>query len=477
MFLKGGKWFTPPGCNPLREDGRKPIVRVVSGDTWSLEAKADAPDGSPATPANSSVEFVLAENQFSPPMWTGTWLSGIEPYRNRPGYVRISIPHQFTRTVRRGSYMFSLRVSDRMRSTYGTQLAGNFLVEYMPTSDQHSIPYRDGTSEIFTCGQGSGDVTPAPTEDASLAALRSALEAKGVDVPEGATLADMPRLVEAIPSAHPVQGRYIRLGVGPIDILDCREPMLMDFSTLVSYSNLFQGCLAKQIVLPPSLPLDLAASADNLFAGCVNLEHMELPEGFGRNVTACNGMFGSCVSMQSLELPEGFGRNVTSCKSMFYNMSALKDMVLPPGFASGAGVPVDTGDMFISCISLQSVTFSSGFTMGGSTSPFSRCTSLKAVRFPVKGTVIISENSANVSRNMFLTTPNLEEISGNFETSQSMYLGGCTLLTRESLLNVIRCLAPVSGDNAPVLALGATNLAKLTDDEKSAATDKGWMLA
>lgn len=143
----------PPGCNPLRDEDRMPILRVVSGDTWVVDADIVAPDGGPASPNNCCVEFVLSENQFSPPMWTGKWMSGIVPDENRHGLVHVKIPREITRTIRRGSYMFSMRVSDMMHYEYSTQLAGNFLVEYLPTSDQHSIPYRDGTSEIFSGGE------------------------------------------------------------------------------------------------------------------------------------------------------------------------------------------------------------------------------------------------------------------------------------------------------------------------------------
>jgi len=124
-----------------------PVLKVVSGDTWTIDAELMAADGGPASPKNSHVEFVLAENQFSPPIWTGEWMNGILPDINRPGLVHVLIPRDITKTLRRGSYMFSMRVSDMMRYSFNTQLKGNFLVEYMPTSDQHSIPYRDGTRE------------------------------------------------------------------------------------------------------------------------------------------------------------------------------------------------------------------------------------------------------------------------------------------------------------------------------------------
>ena len=158
----------PPGCSPLRDGDRMPVLKAVSGDTWVVDAELCAADGGPASPGNSYVEFVLAENQFSPPIWTGTWMSGVLPDANRAGLVHVMIPRVVTKALRRGSYMFSMRVSDRMKYFFDTQLKGNFLVEYMPTSDQHSIPYRDGTSEIFGAqgGEGSEDsseTTPTPT--------------------------------------------------------------------------------------------------------------------------------------------------------------------------------------------------------------------------------------------------------------------------------------------------------------------------
>lgn len=150
MFVKNR--IGPPGCNPLRDEDRMPVLKVVSGDTWVVDADLVAADGGPASPGNSYVEFVLAENRFSPPIWTGEWVNGISPDENRPGLVHVKIPRDITRALRRGSYMFSLRVADKMKYFFDTQLAGNFLVEYMPTSEQHSIPYRDGTSEIFSSG-------------------------------------------------------------------------------------------------------------------------------------------------------------------------------------------------------------------------------------------------------------------------------------------------------------------------------------
>ena len=54
----------------------------------------------------------------------------------------------------------------------------------------------------------------------------------------------------------------------------------------------------------------------------------------------------------------------------------------------------------------------------------------------------------------------------------------CPLLSRDSLLNIISVLFNYVGTGTTkTLSLGTTNLAKLTDEEKAVATEKGWTLA
>ena len=56
----------------------------------------------------------------------------------------------------------------------------------------------------------------------------------------------------------------------------------------------------------------------------------------------------------------------------------------------------------------------------------------------------------------------------------------CPKLTHDSLMTIINCLKDYSdytGTTSWVCTLGTTNLAKLTDEEKAIATEKGWTLA
>lgn len=70
----------------------------------------------------------------------------------------------------------------------------------------------------------------------------------------------------------------------------------------------------------------------------------------------------------------------------------------------------------------------------------------------------------------------LKNLGGFTGLKINVDLSGSTDLTKESLLNVINEAADVTS-NPKTLTFGATNLAKLTDEEKAIATSKGWTLA
>lgn len=133
----------PPGTNPALEEDRIPVVRVVNGDTWTLEASVVNPvTRLPATDRDTVLKFVLAENRFTAAIWTGSWHVGIEPSDTIRGLVRITVPKEVSDSLRRGVYAFSLLVTDDLGVVRETQLKGHFQVEYEPTSVVHNIPYR-----------------------------------------------------------------------------------------------------------------------------------------------------------------------------------------------------------------------------------------------------------------------------------------------------------------------------------------------
>ena len=135
----------PGGITPPSDDDRMPIWRAVNSDDLMLTTTLSVPGhpGIPATPLNSRVNFVLSQDRFSHcPLWRSSWNSGVTPVDGRPGLVRIKIDSSVSRTLRRGSYAFSMDITDVYGKNRSTVLAGSLLVEYEPSSDNHDIPYR-----------------------------------------------------------------------------------------------------------------------------------------------------------------------------------------------------------------------------------------------------------------------------------------------------------------------------------------------
>jgi hypothetical protein len=120
------------------------VWQVQSGDQNMLTVRLTLRDGiTPVTPGNSLVTFTLAETQFNPqPIWTGDWLDGIVQKDEASGVVEITIPNRIMDRLRRGGYVFAVRVSDRLKNGTYTAFTGSMLVEYAVGGPQHDIPYK-----------------------------------------------------------------------------------------------------------------------------------------------------------------------------------------------------------------------------------------------------------------------------------------------------------------------------------------------
>lgn len=170
------------------------------------------------------------------------------------------------------------------------------------------------------------------------AALKTAIAAKGVAVPEGTKLTDMPALVEQI-STEPVP-------------TNPRAVFAYDKSTT-------------SIVVPNTLVVDMLAVDDltNCFSNCSSLSSISFPDGFGSTAVNIGGCFSSCTSLKSLVLPDGFGQNATMLAfnrivGCFYNCSALESLHLPSGFGQKA---TNLVNCFTNCTALKTITGNPNF--------------------------------------------------------------------------------------------------------------------
>ena len=279
---------------------------------------------------------------------------------------------------------------------------------------------------------------------AAHAALKEAIAAKGVAVPDGAKLTDMPALVEQIQT----------------------DPVPTNPRAVFSYDD------ATSIVVPKTMVVADMTSATNLhscFVGCTSLTSLTLPDGFGRMATDLTSCFNRCTSLKSLTLPDGFGRMAIKLDSVFYYCTSLTSLTLPDGFGR---IAENLYLCFYHCDSLTSLTLPDGFgrTATNMNSCIASCPALTSLTLPDG-----FGRTATLTSSCLGYCPELTTITGNPNFKSSIDLSRSTKLTHDSIMVVINGLQTVTSSKK--LTLGSTNLAKLTDEEKKIATDKGWTLA
>ena len=126
---------------------------------------------------------------------------------------------------------------------------------------------------------------------------------------------------------------------------------------------------------------------------------------------------------------------------------------------------------FNNCSDIVSVAIGNNVTSIGSYA-FSKCTNLK--------NVAISNSVTAIFDNAFQGSLNITNITLEAGFNAPLTLSswwGTIQLTADVMVAMFEALADLTGQTAKTLALGAKNLAKLTDAQKQIATNKNWNLA
>lgn len=256
------------------------------------------------------------------------------------------------------------------------------------------------------------------------AALKTAIAAKGVAVPDGTKLTDMPALVEQI-STEPVP---------------------------TNQKAAFTNDTEARIIVPKTMVVDMLAIVDlsYCFFRCDYVTSFDFPAGFGQNATSLEFCFSACKNLTSLTLPAGFGQNAETIGACFSNCNSLISLTLGAGFGQNTKrTNSKRTNSFIGC--------------------FQNCSKLTSLHLPTG----FGQNSTS-NNNCFQACGELADVTGNPNFKASFVLSKCTKLTHDSLMVFINGLQTVT--TTQKLTLGSNLLYKLTDDEKKVATDKGWTL-
>ena len=159
-------------------------------------------------------------------------------------------------------------------------------------------------------------------------------------------------------------------------------------------------------------------------------------------------------------IPDGF----TSIGNYaFANCEKLTRIILPDSITSVGN------QSFENCKKLEYVKLSNNTrTIGFAT--FRYCRNLSKINLP--------NSLTSINTNSFYSCVSLleVEIEKDFNCN-NLNLSESTLYTRETIVSWLNALADRTGQTAYKLTIGATNLAKLTEEDILIATNKNWTLA
>ena len=197
----------------------------------------------------------------------------------------------------------------------------------------------------------------------------------------------------------------------------------------------------------------------NMFYKCTNL--VLIPKFDSSKVTTMYRMFYGCTNLTTIPVLDT--SKVTVMEKMFYECTNL--VTIPSLDTSQVTL---MNHMFYECANLTSIPELNTSNAVDMTSMFYGCTKLTIVPL-----LELSKMESRTSTSyMFTGCANLTILGGFEGLWSNLDLSNSPLLTHESLMNVINYAAKYRS----YLTLGSTNLAKLTDDEKAIATNKGLIL-
>jgi hypothetical protein len=157
-----------------------------------------------------------------------------------------------------------------------------------------------------------------------------------------------------------------------------------------------------------------------------------------------NSYFYFCSSLEKIVLPENLVELPSACFA-YGGLTCVKELIIP-----------------------NSVT-----NIGNQALPAS--TSLETMHIPAKLSSVGYGNGLFQNSNNYPALRNLT-IGKDFNFN-GLNFSGSKLLSVEVLVNCLKALADRTGETAYTLTMGATNLNKLTDEQKAIAIGKNWNLA
>lgn len=234
----------------------------------------------------------------------------------------------------------------------------------------------------------------------------------------------------------------------------------MDTSYVTNMNSMFSGC--EKITTIPKLDTSRVTDMQRMFEICDEL--VSIPSLDTANATDMSNMFYGCYKLESV--PTLNTSKATNTRAMFTDCSELK--TIPSLDTSKV---TDMWAMFSGCKNLETVPLTNTSRVKYMSSAFSGCAKLKIIPELDVGNVI-DDRYSDAFEGIFGGCVSLEQILLK-NIGKTINISASTKYTTEALVTVLNNLKTVSGQT---LIMGDINLAKLSDEQKAIALNKGWKL-
>lgn len=261
-----------------------------------------------------------------------------------------------------------------------------------------------------------------------------------------------------------------------------------DFSGIANANYLFNNC-PYLTGLTRTLVCTNMVMGTGMFMGCSNLKYTTSSEPTGKfpiqrlmntgNMMKMDKMFANCsnlIGISSSHIMGNFKTDAcTTMRSMFYQDIMLRTV---PKFSNTSNV-TDMGFMFWGCNDFDA--FDCNYDMSKVTDIEGMFTNSTITSF-TRNNGPLDFSSVTNATDAFKGCTNLATLAGFTGMKANLSLSDCPL-TVESINNVINEMYDFAGnglipeEGQGTLTLGPNNLAKLSEEEKAVATNKGWTLA
>lgn len=223
-------------------------------------------------------------------------------------------------------------------------------------------------------------------------------------------------------------------------------------------SDLF--CYLPYLECIPELDIILLNVSYRMFQRCTNLK--TIPNMETKNLTNVHAMFSDCWALEFIPYIDiGLSTLVKSMFNNCYNLRTIPNL----NFESAT----DAQYLFSNCKSLVTLPPLKMPKITNIYSMFSECANLTII-----SNLELPENIATTNSSVFYSCKKLQRLDV-LNINYSINLSNSKMLSQTELVKILNNLATV--ETTQTLTLGSTLLAKLTDEEKAIATNKGWTLA